>query len=122
MNIEQIAKIAHETNRAFFCQAIGDESQLPWESAPEWQKASAMNRVSFHVSNPGARASARHEHWLQEKVETGWIYGPVEDAEKKQHPCIVPYEQLPLEQRIKDYLFRAVVHAVVNAFVEAEKV
>lgn len=40
----------------------------------------------------------------------GWKYGPVKDPERKEHPCFVPYDGLPPEQRAKDYLFRAVVH------------
>lgn len=29
-----IAKFAHEVNRAY-CQAIGDNSQLPWKKGPD---------------------------------------------------------------------------------------
>ena len=36
----------------------------------------------------------------------------VKDAERKEHPCCVPYDALPVEQKTKDYLFRAVVHAL----------
>jgi len=39
----------------------------------------------------------------------------VKDTEKKEHPCIVPFDQLPREQQAKDYLFRGVVHAVRDA-------
>ena len=64
-----------------------------------------------------AAASAQHEAWLSDKVREGWKLGPVKDATKKEHPCMVPYKDLPLEQRIKDHLFKA----VVRAFVEADK-
>jgi hypothetical protein len=36
----------------------------------------------------------------------------VKDAEKKEHPCFRPYDELPAEQKIKDALFIAVVHAL----------
>ena len=36
------------------------------------------------------------------------------DAEKKTHPCIVPYSDLPVVQRAKDYLFREVVHTLAK--------
>ena len=107
MNIEQIAKVAHEVNRAF-CKAIGDNSQPAWEDAPEWQRSSAINGVQFHVDNPDAKPSASHESWLAEKERDGWKYGPVKDADKKEHPCFVPYNELPMEQKAKDYLFGAV--------------
>lgn len=118
MNREQIARIAHETNRAY-CASIGDNSQPSWEDAPEWQKASARVGVEFHVDRlqVGSEVppSASHESWLEQKKADGWKYGPVKDADKKEHPCFVPYEQLPLEQRMKDYLFGAIVSAFYAA-------
>jgi len=62
--------------------------------------------------------SASHDSWLMQKRDDGWSYGPVKDPEKKQHPCFVPYEELPVEQRLKDYLFGAVVKAYFNALEE----
>lgn len=107
---KQIAKIAHEVNRAY-CQYIGDNSQPKWEDAPAWQQISAMDGVSFHVLNPEASVSASHDNWHKQKLSDGWKYGAVKDSDKKEHPCMVSFEQLPKEQQVKDYLFRAVVHA-----------
>ena len=111
MRIEQIARVAHEINRAY-CQALGDNSQPKWEDAPDWQRSSAINGVEFHITNPDAGPDHSHNAWLAEKEATGWKWGPVKDAERKEHPCFVPYDQLPVEQKAKDYLFRAVVHAL----------
>ncbi len=113
MEAKDIARVAHEINRAY-CSSIGDDSQPRWEDAPEWQKSSATNGVNFHLANPTAGPDHSHNEWLKEKRETGWKYGPVKDPEKKEHPCFVPYEELPLEQKSKDYLFRATVHALKN--------
>lgn len=107
---EQVAKIAHEVNRAY-CQSIGDDSQPSWAEAPQWQRDSAISGVSFHVKNPHASASASHEEWLRHKKADGWKYGKVKNPETKEHPCFVPFDQLPREQQTKDFLFRAVVHS-----------
>ena len=112
MNIENIAKVAHEVNKAF-CHSIGDHSQPDWKDAPDWQKSSAVNGVKFHIDNPGAPPSASHDNWLKQKEEEGWSYGPVKDPEKKQHPCFVPYDQLPTEQKSKDFLFKQIVHSLL---------
>jgi hypothetical protein len=109
MKIENIAKVCHEVNRAY-CMAIGDNSQPSWENAPEWQKQSAIKGVDFHIVNPDAGPSASHEEWLKVKEADGWKYGPVKDPEKKEHPCYVPYEELPAEQKAKDFIFTAIVH------------
>lgn len=111
MEVEAIAKVCHEANRAY-CATLGDTSQLPWDQAPEWQKESAIKGVKFHLATPDAKPSASHESWLEEKRAAGWKHGPVKDAEKKEHPCFVPFEQLPPEQQAKDVLFTAVVHAL----------
>lgn len=108
MNVIDVAKVCHEANRAY-CQAIGDNSQLPWDEAPEWQRQSAIKGVRFCLENPDAPPSANHDSWLEEKRRDGWKYGPVKKAEAKEHPCFVPYEELPAEQKAKDYLFKSVV-------------
>lgn len=109
--VERTARVCHEVNRAY-CQAIGDNSQPAWADAPDWQKQSAMTGVNFTVANPDAPPSASHESWLAEKSRDGWKFGPVKNPETKEHPCFVPYEELPIEQRAKDYLFQAVVRAL----------
>lgn len=114
MFIEDIARVCHEVNRAY-CESLGDFSQLPWESAPDWQKKSACLGVQFHFDHPHAPASASHEEWLKEKTATGWVYGPTKDPEKKQHPCMVPFAELPRDQQTKDFLFKAVCAALHTA-------
>lgn len=113
VKVEDIAKVCHEANRAY-CATLGDDSQAAWSECPDWQKESAVNGVKFHLANPAAGASASHESWIAEKREAGWKYGPVKDAEKKEHPCYVPFEALPAEQQLKDYIFRGVVHAMAS--------
>jgi hypothetical protein len=114
MNQEQIARVAHEVNRAY-CQALGDNSQPAWEDAPQWQRDSAMLGVQLHTENPNAGPQASHESWMAQKMAEGWVYGPEKKPDLKQHHCIVPFDALPVEQQAKDYIFRGVVHALVHA-------
>jgi RyR domain. len=109
--LENIARIAHEINRAY-CEALGDFSQRTWEDAPDWQKESAKAGVMFHFENPKAGPEASHESWMKKKLEEGWAWGPVKDPENKLHPCIVAFDKLPIEQQAKDYLFRQTVHSL----------
>jgi len=117
MNVEQAARIAHEVNRAY-CVRLGDTSQVAWADAPKWQRDSAVIGIKLHWEALGAGRelppSASHESWLKEKTATGWRYGPVKDAERKEHPCFLPYEQLPADQQTKDYLFGAVAKAAFD--------
>jgi hypothetical protein len=112
-----IAKVCHEANRAL-CDGLGDYSQKPWEDAPQWQRDSAINGVKFNLNNPHAPASASHDSWLEEKRLAGWKFGPEKDAGRKEHPCYVPYEELPKEQQAKDHLFKAIVAALSPIYSE----
>jgi hypothetical protein len=111
--LDAIARVCHEVNKAY-CEALGDNSQPTWEDAPAWQRESARMGVDLHLmGNFGPEAS--HISWMKQKVDEGWVYGAVKDPEAKTHPCIVPFDQLPREQQAKDFIFRAVVHALKEA-------
>jgi hypothetical protein len=114
--IEACARAAHEANRAY-CLALGDTSQPSWDEAPDWQKTSA--RAGVEGALGGNTPEQSHECWLEEKRRTGWSYGPVKDPDKREHPCFLPYDQLPPAQRAKDALFVAVVLAVAAAIAHA---
>jgi len=104
-----IAIAAHEQNRAY-CAELGDDTQVPWDEAPDWQQTSAVNGVKAICAGDVKTPEQSHESWLAEKRATGWTYGAVKDTEKKTHPCMVPYADLPPEQRKKDKLFFDLVH------------
>lgn len=106
-----IASVCHALNAAL-CAAIGDISQPSWEDAPDWQKQSAIAGVEMHMANPDATPEQSHESWMAQKVAEGWTCGEVKDPEKKEHPCMRPYAELPEIQKAKDHVFRAAVHAL----------
>lgn len=112
-NIKAAAEAAHEANR-ILCLALGDDSQPKWEDAPEWQKNSAINGASMILDNPSTTPEQSHENWLKQKAGEGWKYGPVKNPETKEHPCFVPYAELPPQQRLKDDLFGIVVRAALQ--------
>ena len=110
MTHQEIAKITHEANRAI-CACAGDHSQKPWDQAEQWQRDSAIAGVKYRIENPEATPEDQHNAWSADKRRDGWTYGDVKDAEKKTHPCLVPYDQLPFDQRVKDHVFAAIVTA-----------
>lgn len=113
MEIENIARVCHEANRAY-CEVLGDNSQVPWAEAAVWQRCSAVEGVEFAIANPEVPVSALHDSWLDEKIKAGWKYGPVKDAAQKIHPCCIAYSELPQAQRFKDSLFRSIVQALTE--------
>lgn len=112
MTVEQIARVCHEANRAY-CMSIGDHSQPTWDMAPPWQKESACNGVQAVIDDPDHAPEASHAGWYAEKEAAGWKYGPKKAPDLKEHPCMVPYSDLPPQQKAKDHLFLAVAKSLV---------
>lgn len=105
------ASVAHAANRQY-CRSLGDFSQPEWGEAPFWQVESSRNGIRYAWLHPDAQPSDSHDSWLAEKERTGWKYGPVKSPEKKEHPCFVPYADLPEEQKIKDKIFLAIARVM----------
>ena len=106
--VELLARLSHEVNRAY-CATLGDVSQVEWVDAPDWQKDSARAGVRSVLNGEAASPEEQHALWMDLKVKEGWVYGPTKDANRKTHPCMVEYNDLAPEQRVKDHLFRAAV-------------
>lgn len=43
-----------------------------------------------------------HEVWAETRIKQGWTYGEQRNDELKTHPCLVPYEDLPEEEKEYD--------------------
>ena len=116
--IAACAELAHEANR-IYSVALGDHSHEAWNNAPDWQRGSSIDGVRAVINGSGPEQC--HISWLKDKEEKGWTYGPVKDPAKREHPCMVPYLQLPDEQRHKDTIFVVVVTAMHHALSQVGK-
>ena len=43
-----------------------------------------------------------HEVWAKARIDEGWTYGEKRDDIHKKHPCLVPYDELPEEEKEYD--------------------
>jgi ryanodine receptor 2 len=43
-----------------------------------------------------------HDVWARQRLAQGWTYGPRRDDAARRHPCLVPYAQLPEEEKVHD--------------------
>lgn len=113
--LDGAARICHEANRAL--QLIQADPSIPvsvpWDETSEEQRASVRQGVVAAMS--GTNAAKSHHDWCEFKIDHGWSWGPVKDEATKQHPLLVPYEEMPESAKVKDRLFLAIVDAVMGA-------
>ena len=110
--VRMTAAMCHAANKAW-CELNADYSQVPWDTAPENIQNSAIDGVLHVLDADGPVSQADgHNRWLAFKRADGWVYGPVKDAELREHPCMVPYEELPDDEKMKDALFLGIVRAM----------
>jgi ryanodine receptor 2 len=43
-----------------------------------------------------------HEVWASQRLKDGWQYGPKRNDATREHPCLVPYDQLPDSEKQYD--------------------
>lgn len=43
-----------------------------------------------------------HEVWAENRIQQGWTYGEKRNDKLKTHPCLIPYEELPEEEKEYD--------------------
>ena len=55
-------------------------------------------------------AENAHDVWSQQRIRDGWSHGPARDDARKQHPCLVPYRELPDSE--KEYDRKAALETV----------
>lgn len=113
MDDKQIASVCCEVHQAY-CQALGDDSQRCWSLASQWEKQSTIAVVKFIHENRDVGPAAIHQEWLRQKKADGWVYGERKDEQRKEHPCMMDWAFLPQEQRAKDFIFHAVVRALLD--------
>jgi len=113
--VETIAIICHQTNKEY-CAAIGDSSQKDWGETSKEIKESARDGVKYHLDNPNSEPEDSHVNWSKFKIKEGWVYGEVKDEKKKTHPCLVDYDDLPVSQRAKDWMFLGIVRELEKKY------
>ena len=82
--------------------------------APVWARTAEdirkINIAGVRAARSGLMtARSSHELWLENMREAGWRYGPEKDVEKKTHPNMVPYLELPPFQRYKNAFFLSTI-------------
>lgn len=108
MKAEDIARIAHEINRAL-CASHGDKSHRAWSHTKKDERDGKVAAVAYLMDNAAVSPEQQHAAWLESKAADGWTHGKEKDVDKKKHPCMKPWDELEDIQKAKDYVFKMVV-------------
>lgn len=108
-----LAEKVHNINK-IYCESIGDFTQVDWDKVTQVQRNGLIDAIERLIDDPTLSSEDLHNRWCECRRAEGWEYGEVKDVENKLHPCLVPYNQLPYEQIIKDNFIMAVVAAFKN--------
>lgn len=98
--VDQVAYLVHQANSEY-AKSIGEVPVADFET----NKDSCVSGILKFIKNPDVTPAKLHQSWMDFKFNDGWTYGPVKDFEKKTHPCLVPWSDLPKEQQTKDEIF-----------------
>ena len=82
--------------------AVGhpEESALVYKPEPIDTSKVQLNDEILELTE--RLAENAHEVWGQRRMADGWRYGPRRDETKKEHPSLVPYKDLPEEEKEYD--------------------
>ncbi len=47
-------------------------------------------------------AKSVHNQWMEGRINAGWKFGMERDEEKKEHPSLIPYEELSEDEKEYD--------------------
>ncbi len=103
--IGRVIFAANVTVRDMLGEAVGPMSQDDLQSI--------VAGVEQIIKKPKTTPAQSHAGWLKRKLDAGWVYGDFKCDKAKTHPCIMPYDDLPKEQKAKDELFCAIVRALL---------
>ncbi|MBX3284531.1 MAG: NAD-binding protein [Actinobacteria bacterium] len=57
---------------------------------------------AFHEDELEVLARAEHERWCDDRRRAGWTYAAVRDNDRRRHPALVSWEELPEHEKAKN--------------------
>ena len=80
-----------------------------WEKRDEVFKDQMTSYVEGLRGKTLPTPEEAHDSWWRKYEEMGWKFGEVRDTEKKTHPDMIPFNDLPKDEQDKDEIFLALV-------------
>lgn len=104
MTSVEIAQVIHEVISAQ-SRFIESRKVVDWGELAVPDQEMYVGAVEWIKDDPTVTPQSVHDYWRTSMMGRGWVYGPVKDVGKLEHPCMVPYEALPAYEAAKDVVF-----------------
>jgi len=111
-------RIAADAN-IHYCLNINEPPPPAWDGLTNAMQEGMIKGAQMALA--GSSPEQSHENWCKTRLAEGWEYATVTDRENKKHACLVPYNELPEAQRVKDALFQNIVCAVYDAMMPGDR-
>lgn len=121
MNQYKIAEILHNAISAI--PRTDGSVIVPWDAlngvlkdrAVDTVRCLMTDRMALGVEIP---AKELHDIWHANMIDMGWYYGPTYSFEQKLHPSMVPFDELPDDEKIKDAIWSGIIYALYPYYTE----
>jgi hypothetical protein len=103
MDWEELSDDLKETNRQLADRIPLLLAEVGYRIAPlsDWD----AEKLVFEEDQTNRMARMEHESWCRRKEKDGWRYAQEKNAAKKTNPALLPWEELPEEEREKNRAF-----------------
>jgi hypothetical protein len=112
--VSSLAKLIHK--------CVGTIPRIDGSKPPKWSKLSFEDkqlsyRAIINILNnyPKFTPEDAHEVWMKAKINQGWKYGEQYNETAKLHPSIVPYDELPDSEKLKDEIWASLIKSFRNS-------
>ena len=104
--IKEIAKFIYEATRIE--AGWSNRSIVPeiWKQRDDKFKKQFVNIIEMYLEKDKLLTPEKaHDSWVVAYEKMGWKYGEKRDVDKKTHPDMLPFNELPKDEKDKDSIF-----------------
>lgn len=108
--VKEIARLIYEATRLEADWSRRSVVPEKWEERDKKFRDQFINIIIKYSSlEKLPTPTEAHQSWMSDYFKMGWKYGEKRDVVKKTHPDLLPFDELPRDERDKDAIFLACV-------------
>lgn len=121
----QVTQVAYDTVQAYN-RSIG-HVRPSWAELPQDIKEEVIGQTEMVEENPKVTPEDLHNRWKENLEAKGWEYkedeegNPIDRPNRKKHPYLKPFDELPEEVQVKSKLLLTVIKFFLPEEVEEPK-